>query len=69
MLQYFWPHTVIGKMLKSNFPFCDSDQIAMSSHNVQTSLFSSPGHTPCELLSWVSVHRPSVSFSHLTLLL
>ena len=29
-------------MLKSSFPFCDtadSDQIAMSSHNVQTSLF------------------------------
>ena len=31
--------TSIGKMLKSSFPFCDSDQIAMSSHNVQTSLF------------------------------
>jgi hypothetical protein len=30
--------------------------------------FSSPGHRPCELLSWVSV-RPSVSFSHLNLLL
>ena len=30
-------------MLKSSFPFCDSDQIVMSSHNVQTSLFSSPG--------------------------
>jgi hypothetical protein len=29
----------IGKMLKSSFPFCDNDQIAMSSHNVQTSLF------------------------------
>jgi hypothetical protein len=27
-------------MLKSSFPFCDSDQIAMSSHNVQTSLFT-----------------------------
>jgi hypothetical protein len=26
--------------------------------------FSSPGHRPCELLSWVSVRRPSVSFSH-----
>ena len=26
-------------MLKSSFPFCDSDQIAMSSHNVQTSPF------------------------------
>ena len=24
------------------------------------SLFSSPGHGPCELLSWVSVRRPSV---------
>jgi hypothetical protein len=23
-------------------------------------LFSSPGHRPCELLSWVSVRRPSV---------
>jgi hypothetical protein len=32
-------------------------------------LFSSPGHRPCELLSWVSVHRPFVSFSHLNLLL
>ena len=32
-------------------------------------LFSSPGHRPCELLSWVSVHRPSISFSHWTLLL
>jgi hypothetical protein len=31
--------TSIGKMLKSSFPFCDSDQIAMSSHNVQTSPF------------------------------
>jgi hypothetical protein len=31
-------------------------------------LFSSPGHRPCELLSWVSVRCPSVSFSHLTLL-
>jgi hypothetical protein len=31
-------------------------------------IFSSPGHRPCELLSWVVV-RPSVSFSHLTLLL
>ena len=34
--------TSIGKMLKSSFPFCDtadSDQIAMSSHNVQMSLF------------------------------
>ena len=31
-------------------------------------VFSSPGHRPCELLSWVSV-RPSVSFSHLNLLL
>ena len=29
--------------------------------------FSSPGHRPRELLSWVSV-RPSVSFSHLNLL-
>ena len=33
------------------------------------SVFSSPGHRPCELLSWVSVRRPSVSFSHLNLLL
>ena len=32
-------------------------------------LFSSPGQRPCELLSWASVHRPSVGFSHLTLLL
>ena len=35
--------------------------------------FSSPGQSPCEFLSWVSVRRPSVrpsvSFSHLTLLL
>jgi hypothetical protein len=31
--------------------------------------FSSPGHRPCELLSWVSVRRPSVRFSHLNLLL
>jgi hypothetical protein len=31
-------------------------------------IISSPGHRPCELLSWVSV-RPSVSFSYLTLLL
>jgi hypothetical protein len=23
-------------------------------------IFSSPGHRPCELLSWVSVRRPSV---------
>ena len=32
-------------------------------------IFSSPGHRPCELLSWVSVRRPSVSFSHLNPLL
>ena len=32
-------------------------------------VFSSPGHRPCELLSWVSVRHPSVSFSHLNLLL
>jgi predicted component of viral defense system (DUF524 family) len=31
--------TSIGRMLKSSFPFCESDQIAMSSHNVQTSHF------------------------------
>ena len=31
--------------------------------------FSSPGHRPCELLSWVSIRPPSVSFSHLNLLL
>jgi hypothetical protein len=35
----------------------------------QMIVFSSPGHRPCELLSWVSLRRPSVSFSHLTLLL
>ena len=36
---------------------------------VKCSLFSSPGHRPSELLSWVSVRRcPSVSFSHLNLL-
>jgi hypothetical protein len=38
-------------------------------HVVLCFLFSSPGHRPCELLSWVSVRRPSVSFSHLNLLL
>ena len=27
---------------------------------VECTLFSSPGHRPCELLSWVSVRRPSV---------
>ena len=32
-------------------------------------LFSSPGHRPCELLSWLGVRRPSVSFSHLNNLL
>ena len=32
-------------------------------------IVSSPGHRPCELLSWVGIRRPSVSFSHLTLLL
>ena len=31
-------------------------------------IFSSPGHRPCALLSWVSIRRPSVSFSHLNLL-
>jgi len=25
-----------------------------------TAFISSPGHRPCELLSWVSVRRPSV---------
>jgi hypothetical protein len=48
-------------------------------HQIPTSclltllIFSSPGHRPCELLSWVSIRRPSVrpsvSFSHLNLLL
>jgi len=28
-------------------------------------IFNSPGHRPCELLSWLSVRRPSISFSHL----
>ena len=32
-------------------------------------IISSLGHRPCELLSWVRVRRPSVSFSHLNLLL
>jgi hypothetical protein len=32
-------------------------------------IFSSPVHRPCELLSCVSVRRPSVRFSHLNLLL
>jgi hypothetical protein len=32
-------------------------------------IFSSPGHRACELLSLVSIRRPSISFSHLTLLL
>ena len=32
-------------------------------------IISSPGHRPYELLSWVSVRRPSVNFSHLNLLL
>ena len=32
-------------------------------------LISSPGHRPYELLSWVSVSRPSVNFSHLNFLL
>ena len=32
-------------------------------------IISSPGHRPCELLSWVSVRRLSVSFSHLNFLL
>ena len=31
-------------------------------------IFCSPGHRPCELLSWLSVCRPSISFSHLNLL-
>ena len=39
---------------------------------IPRNIFSSPGHRPCELLSWVSVRRPSVrpsvSFSHLNLL-
>ena len=37
--------------------------------SIHTPFFSSPGHRPCELLSWVRVRRPSVSFSHLNLLL
>ena len=32
------------------------------------SVFSLPGHRPGELLSWLSVRRPFVSFSHLNLL-
>jgi hypothetical protein len=44
-----------------------------SANDSQFCLISSPGHRPCELLSWVSVRRPSVrpsvSFSHLNLLL
>jgi hypothetical protein len=32
-------------------------------------IFSSPGHRPCQLLSWVSVRHLFISFSHLNLLL
>jgi hypothetical protein len=31
-----------------------------NTENTQDFIFSSPGHRPCELLSWVSVRRPSV---------
>ena len=44
-----------------------------NTENTQDFIFSSPGHRPCELLSWVNVRRPSVCpsvrFSHLNLLL
>jgi len=38
---------------------------------IWTRFFSSPGHRPCELLSWLGIRRRrlSVSFSHLNLLL
>ena len=38
-------------------------------YNCKIPVFNSPGHRPCELLSWLSVRRPSFSFSHLNLLL
>jgi hypothetical protein len=36
-----------------------------SAHWASSFFFSSPGHRPCELLSWVSVRCPSVSWSFL----
>ena len=38
-------------------------------HKLVTHFFCSPDHRPSELLSWLSIRHPSVSFSHLNLLL
>ena len=51
--------------------FCQRSQVKLFLQNLQKQhtrtvkrlfFFSSPGHRPCELLSWVSVCRPSVCY-------
>ena len=42
---------------------------ALLFNNNKYFIFSSPGHGPCELLSWLSKRPSSVNFSHLNLLL
>jgi hypothetical protein len=61
---------LISSLVFSNFFLF---QVHLALNDNHSFIFSSPGHRPCELLSWVSVLRPSVrpsvSFSHLNLLL
>ena len=48
------------------------NNISVISWRLAVSFISSPGHRPCELLSWLGIRRhrrPSISFSHLNLLL
>ena len=46
-----------------------SSTSSMTSDTNMSSLFSSPGFRPCELLSSLFVRRPSVNISHFNLLL
>ena len=63
------PYPFIFHRQLADIPVFQSLNIIVLQVGGITVLVSSPGHRTCELLSWISVHRPSVSFSHLTILL
>ena len=63
------PYPFIFHRQLADIPVFQSLNIIVLQAGGITVLVSSPGHRTCELLSWISVHRPSVSFSHLTILL
>jgi hypothetical protein len=58
----FWPKKIVSEWPPfSNWPLTKSAKFQCSLISMKIYiLFSSPGHRPCELLSWVSVRRSSV---------